>query len=72
MKRIMPALAAIAVLAGCSGAPDADAPAASASATPQKTVFDPQLKALDKARGVQKILDQDKAHTDQAIKDSGG
>ncbi|MGA9421588.1 MAG: hypothetical protein WBW61_04445 [Rhodanobacteraceae bacterium] len=71
-------LAMLSALTACGNAADdhgANAAAAATAKKPvarQKTVFDTQLKALDKARGVQKTIDQDKARTDQAIKDSGG
>ncbi|MGA9342778.1 MAG: hypothetical protein WBV61_10695 [Rhodanobacteraceae bacterium] len=71
-------IAVLIALAACGSAQNDDAAnaqtkaATRAPAVHQKTVFDAQLKALDKARGVQKIMDQDKARTDQAIKDSGG
>ena len=51
-----------------AGKPGVEKPAAMR----QKTVFDDQLKALDKARAVQKTVDDGAKATDQAIKDSGG
>ncbi|MGA8279127.1 MAG: hypothetical protein WB784_13205 [Rhodanobacteraceae bacterium] len=71
-------LALLFALTACTDATNGDGanPTTTAAAKKpvahQKTVFDAQLKALDKAHGVQKTLDQDKARTDQAIKDSGG
>ncbi|MEO8459986.1 MAG: hypothetical protein ABI451_05605 [Dokdonella sp.] len=55
-----------------TAAPVAPAPVAPAAATPQKTVLDDQLKALDRARAVQQQLEEEKAKTDKAIEDSGG
>jgi len=40
--------------------------------TPQKTVFDTQLKALQKAKDVQKTVDDAAKATDKAIDDNGG
>ena len=68
------------VLAACSSrnASDPDGEAAKAAATVQpaparqKTVFDDQLKALDKAKAVEKQLQEDKAKQDKAIEDQGG
>ena len=68
------------VLGACSShkAADADGEAAKAAATVQpatarqKTVFDDQLKALDKAKAVEKQLQEDKAKQDKAIEDQGG
>jgi uncharacterized protein YcfL len=37
-----------------------------------KTVFDTQLKALQKAKDVQKTVDQQKAATDKKLEDEGG
>lgn len=46
--------------------------AAQAPKTRQKTVFDDQLKALDKAKAVEKQLQKDKEKQDKAIEDAGG
>jgi hypothetical protein len=67
-------------LAACSSHNAADAGSDTAkkvSAAPpapvrQKTVFDDQLKALDKAKAVEKQLQEDKAKQDKAIEDQGG
>lgn len=70
--------AALFALAACSGHQGAEAEAAkAAAATPpaasrQKTVFDDQLKALDKAKAVERQLQEDKEKADQAIEDAGG
>ena len=63
-------------LAACSGSKAPDDAAAQAAPQPkQKTVFDTQLQALDKAKAVQGVVDQQKADTDKKIKaqeDGGG
>ena len=78
MKRLA-LLAALLALAACSGskpeaASDAAKPtAAAAPAKPaQKTVFDDQLKAIQKAKDVQKTVDDAAKATDKAIDDAGG
>ena len=57
-------------LAACSS--DDPPPSANAAAPPQKTVFDTQLKALDKAKAVQGMVDKQKADTDKQLQDAGG
>lgn len=42
------------------------------AASKQPTVFDDQLKALDKAKAVEGKLQEDKAATDKAIDDASG
>ena len=72
--------ASVLALGACSShsAADADAGGAKAAAATQpaparqKTVFDDQLKALDKAKAVEKQLQEDKAKQDKAIEDQGG
>lgn len=72
--------ASLLALAACSGhkAADADTDAAktAVAAQPapvrQKTVFDDQLKALDKAKAVEKQLQEDKEKRDKAMEDQGG
>jgi hypothetical protein len=63
-------------LAACGGHPSADAAKTAAATQPapvrQKTVFDDQLKALDKAKAVEKQLQENKAKQDKAIEDQGG
>ena len=55
---------------------DSDAAKTAAAAQPapvrQKTVFDDQLKALDKAKAVEKQLQEDKDKRDKAMEDQGG
>lgn len=72
--------ASVLALGACSSqkAADADTDGAKAAAATQpaparqKTVFDDQLKALDKAKAVEKQLQEDKAKQDKAIEDQGG
>jgi glucose/arabinose dehydrogenase len=77
MLRMLLLLTGAAALAACSsGASNEQAaaakPAAQAASAPQKTVIDPQLKALQKAKDVQKTVDDLKQATDKAIDDQGG
>ena len=63
-------------LGACSDHKAADADADAARAAPpapvrQKTVFDDQLKALDKAKAVEKQLQDDKEKRDKAMQDQG-
>ncbi len=62
-------------LTACSDhkATDADTakPAETAPAK-QKTVFDDQLKALEKAKALEKQMQEDKEKQDKAIEDQGG
>jgi hypothetical protein len=58
-------------LAACSSS-KAPPESAAAAQTPQKTVFDTQLKALQKAKDVQKTVDQQKEDMDKKLKDEGG
>jgi hypothetical protein len=73
------------VLAACGGTPSADTQADAdkaaadraaeqAAAKKQKTVFDDQLKALDKAKGVEKQLMDDKQKRDAELQkqENGG
>jgi hypothetical protein len=45
---------------------------AAAPPEPQKTVLDPQLQALEKAKAEQAVIDQQKKETDKKIDDAGG
>ena len=59
--RIIPLLTACLLgccMLGCSKSPDADAPP-----PPQKTVFDPMTHTLDRAKDVQKTVDENAAST---------
>ena len=72
LSRLLP-LACACLLAACSSN---KAPPPSTTAAPppppDKTVFDTQLKALQKAKDVQKTVDQQKAATDKQLQDQGG
>jgi ABC-type transporter MlaC component len=66
MKLLPFAVATLAfALTACSSS---NAPEEAAPKTPQKTVFDAQFKALDKAKAEQAVIDQQKADTDKKIK----
>jgi hypothetical protein len=74
MKPAAVCLVALALALGAcsrSKAPADDA-AAAAPQPAQKTVFDTQLKALQKAKDVQKTVDQQKADMDKKLQDEGG
>ncbi|HKE48695.1 MAG TPA: hypothetical protein VKB52_11570 [Rhodanobacteraceae bacterium] len=74
MLRVLFLVASAAALAACAGSPD-DAAKNTQAAQPtaaQKTVIDPQLKALQKAKDVQKTVDDQKQATDKAVDDAGG
>lgn len=58
---ILPLVAILALSAACSQTPPPQ-PAAK-----QKTVFDDQLKALDKAKAVQQTVDQQKKDMDKRL-----
>ncbi|MBX3688695.1 hypothetical protein [Dokdonella sp.] len=62
--------ASLLTLTACGGTPppaEADKAAAPAPEQRQKTVFDDQLKALDKAKGVEQQLQKEKEAQDRAI-----
>lgn len=64
-------VAAVLTLAACSS----DEAPPSQAQTPQvaqPTVFDAQFKALDKAKGMQKTIDQQKAASDKKLEDAAG
>jgi len=74
--RTIPIIAGLAMLAGCSGSGSDDHQATAAQSTPavtrQKTVVDDQLKALEKARGVEQQLQQEKERRDHELDEAGG
>ena len=74
MKLFPIAIVTLAVtLAACSRSKAPAETAAEAQPKPaQKTVFDTQLKALDKAKAVQGVVDQQKADAEKRLKDEGG
>jgi hypothetical protein len=60
-------------LTACSKGQQAAEPDPPPPQTPaQKTVLDTQLKALQKAKDVQKTVDQQKADMDKKLEDQGG
>jgi hypothetical protein len=70
MKSLLLPLACTFALAACSKAKQPDPPPPPAPA--QKTVFDDQLKALQKAKDVQKTVDDAKKKQDKQLDDNGG
>ena len=56
-------------LAACSSKAPPPAEAQAPPPPPQKTVFDTQLKALDKAKAVQGVVDQQKIEADKKTKE---
>ncbi|HEV7491280.1 MAG TPA: hypothetical protein VGO25_10770 [Rhodanobacteraceae bacterium] len=75
MLRALLVLASACAIAGCTQSSNDEAakPAAQAQAAPaQKTFLDPQLKAIQKAKDVQKTVDDQAKETQKAIDDSGG
>jgi ABC-type sugar transport system substrate-binding protein len=69
-------LATIVVLAfaALSVSCSSDKPSAVAATPPepQKTFIDPQLQALEKAKAVQGVVDQQKKDADKKLEDAGG
>jgi hypothetical protein len=57
-------------LSACSA--DAPPPPQAATQPAQKTVIDTQLKALQKAKDVQNVVDDQKKRTDKTLEDQGG
>ena len=77
MTRPLFLVACALALVGCTGGGPDDAQAgrtaAQAQAAPaQKTVLDAQLKALQKAKDVQKTVDDQNKAAEKAIDDQGG
>lgn len=69
MKPLLLSLACTLALAACSKAKQPDPPP---PPPPQKTVFDTQLKALQKAKDVQNVVDDQKKKQDKQLEDNGG
>ena len=69
MTRTMLATCLLLTLAACGGHSQSDADKAAAQTPPkrEKTVFDDQLKAIDKAKGVEAQLQKEKEQQDRAI-----
>jgi hypothetical protein len=60
-------------LAACSRSKAPEVAAAQSAPQPaEKTVFDTQLKALDKAKAVQGVVDQQKVDADKKVKEQEG
>jgi len=73
MNRPILLAATLFTLTACGDKPAADAPpAVQPAAVRQKTVFDDQLKALEKAKAVEKEMQKAQEKRDQAMKDEGG
>ena len=71
MKSALPfAFIVTCMLSACST--DAPPPSKTADQPAQKTVIDTQLKALQKAKDVQNVVDDQKKKTDKALEDQGG
>jgi hypothetical protein len=68
MKSLLLPFACALALTACSKAKQPDPPPPPA----QKTVFDDQLKALQKAKDVQKTVDDQNKKQDKKLEDSGG
>lgn len=71
-RLLLPGL--VCLLAACAqdDPPPPKAAAQPAPAAPGKTVFDTQLKALQKAKDVQKKVDQQNAEAQKKLEDAGG
>lgn len=74
MPRSIALLACVCALVACSGHKAEEPAAAQAQAAPakQKTVFDDQLKALEKAKAVQQTVDDAAKSQEKAVDDAGG
>ena len=77
MQRPILFAACLCALAACSSHKAEDAAAQQAATAPvepvkQKTVFDDQLKALEKAKAVQKTVDDAAKAEEKKIDDNGG
>lgn len=72
VRVLLPAV--VCVLSACtqSTPPPPQAAAQPPPATPAPTVLDDQMRAMQKARDVQKTMDQRNSDVDQQVKDSGG
>lgn len=77
MNRTILLASVLLALSACGGKPEAEAPKKTEPAAPearQKTVFDDQLKAIDKAKGVEQQLQKEKEKHDKDIEaqENGG
>jgi len=70
----LPAVALFCALSACTQdkPPPPKAAAQTPPAAPAPTVLDDQMRALQKARDVQKTMDQRAPDLDQKLKDAGG
>ena len=69
MKSLLLSIACAVALAACSKSKQPDPPP---PPPPEKTVFDTQLKALQKAKDVQNVVDDQKKKADKQLEDNGG
>ena len=72
MRLIVPALLILALGACGSSNKPADTAQTAPPPKPQPTVIDPQLKALEKAKAVQDVVDKNTKKQDDQLKDAGG
>lgn len=77
MNRTILLASLLLALSACAGKPEAEAPKKTEPAAPaarQKTVFDDQLKTIDKAKGVEQQLIDEKEKHDKEIEaqENGG
>jgi hypothetical protein len=70
MKPLLLSIACAVALAACSKAKQPEPPPP--PPPPQKTVIDTQLKALQKAKDVQNVVDDQKKKADKQLEDNGG
>jgi hypothetical protein len=72
MLRTTSLLFGLLLLAACNHKAAEPEQAATPPPAKQKTVLDDQLKALEKAKGVEKQLQDEKEKADKALEDQGG
>lgn len=72
MLRTTSLLFGLLLLAACGHKAAEQEQAATPPPAKQKTVLDDQLKALEKAKGVEKQLQDEKEKADKALEDQGG
>ncbi len=69
MKSLLLPIACAVALAACSKSKQPDPPPPPPA---QKTIIDAQLKALQKAKDVQNVVDDQKKKSDKQLDDNGG
>ncbi|HEX4479509.1 MAG TPA: hypothetical protein VH082_01775 [Rudaea sp.] len=69
MKSLLLPIVCAVALAACSKAKQPDPPPPPPA---QKTIIDAQLKALQKAKDVQNVVDDQKKKSDKQLDDNGG